>query len=45
MQRAAALEWLSHGTLQGARTGTFRADENGMVAPAEPKLVSETAKS
>jgi len=38
VQRAAALEWLSHGTLQGARTGTFRADEAGRVAPAEPRL-------
>ena len=37
-QRAAALEWLSDGTLQGASRGTFHADETGRVEAAVPKL-------
>lgn len=38
VQRAAALEWLEHGTYQGARTGTFHADAAGVVTRAEPRL-------
>lgn len=37
-QRRAALEWLAHGTLDGNRTGTFRADEEGAIASAVPRL-------
>jgi pimeloyl-ACP methyl ester carboxylesterase len=36
-QRAAALEWLSDATLQGASRGTFRADEQGRVDAAVPR--------
>jgi hypothetical protein len=38
VQRRAALEWLDHGTLDGNRTGTYRADEAGVIAPAAPAL-------
>lgn len=38
VQRRAALEWLDHGTLDGARAGTFRADEVGRVTAAQPCL-------
>lgn len=33
VQRRAALEWLEHGTLDGNRTGMFRADEQGRIGP------------
>lgn len=36
--RRAALEWLAEGTLEGSRRTTFRADEEGRIAPAEPAL-------
>ncbi len=38
VQRRAALEWLEHGTLDGNRTGTFRADEMGAIRKAPPSL-------
>jgi pimeloyl-ACP methyl ester carboxylesterase len=40
VQRRAALEWLEHGTLDGNRTGTYRADEAGVIARAAPTLPS-----
>jgi len=33
VQRRAALEWLEYGTLDGNRTGMFRADERGIIGP------------
>ncbi|MFT5539420.1 MAG: pimeloyl-ACP methyl ester carboxylesterase [Alphaproteobacteria bacterium] len=38
VQRRAALEWLSHGTFNGACTGTFRADAAGQIQAQEPTL-------
>lgn len=38
VQRRAALEWLEHGTLEGAAAGAFRADEDGRIAAAPPAL-------
>ena len=38
VQRRAALEWLDHGTFDGARTGTYRADEAGRITAREPVL-------
>jgi pimeloyl-ACP methyl ester carboxylesterase len=40
VQRRAVLEWLDHGMLDGNRTGTYRADEVGMIARAAPALPS-----
>ena len=33
VQRRAVLEWLDHGTLEGQKTGCFRADEDGEMGP------------
>lgn len=38
VQHRAALEWLEHGTLDGNRSGTYRADEGGTVTGAAPFL-------
>jgi hypothetical protein len=32
--KRASLDWLRNTSLNGARTGIFRADENGRIAPA-----------
>lgn len=38
VQRRAAQEWLDHGTFDGARTGTYRADDTGRITAGEPVL-------
>jgi hypothetical protein len=38
VQRRAALEWLSQGTFNDARSGTFRADAAGQIQAQEPAL-------
>lgn len=38
VQRRIALEWLDHGTLDGSRTGTFRASDEGAIVRAPPRL-------
>lgn len=37
-QRRAALEWLDHATLDGGKTGTFRANDEGGIGRAAPRL-------